>query len=142
MTANVAIRLIQHYVDNFRRLPWRSPPGESAPEPYLVWLSEVMLQQTTAAAVAPRFERFVARWPSLEALWQDATYTLRDLRRNPTFTIGVTLTLALGIGAPATVFSVLYAVCARTSVSACASATALPNSEATTIARHAAAASR
>jgi A/G-specific adenine glycosylase len=66
--ANAATRLIQHYVDNFRRLPWRSPPGDPAPDPYRVWLSEVMLQQTTVAAVAPRFERFVARWPSVEAL--------------------------------------------------------------------------
>jgi A/G-specific adenine glycosylase len=55
-------------VDNFRRLPWRSPPGEAPPEPYLVWLSEIMLQQTTVAAVKPRFERFLARWPTIEAL--------------------------------------------------------------------------
>ena len=68
MTANAATRLLQHYVDNFRRLPWRSPPGEAPPDPYRVWLSEVMLQQTTVAAVAPRFERFVARWPTVEAL--------------------------------------------------------------------------
>ena len=68
MTANAATRLLQHYVDNFRRLPWRSPPGTSGPDPYRVWLSEVMLQQTTVAAVTPRFERFVARWPTVEAL--------------------------------------------------------------------------
>ena len=68
MTANAAKRLIQHYVDNFRRLPWRSPPGESPPDPYRVWLSEVMLQQTTVATVKPRFERFVERWPTVEAL--------------------------------------------------------------------------
>ena len=68
MTANAAERLIQHYVDNFRRLPWRSPPGEAAPDPYRVWLSEVMLQQTTVATVKPRFERFIARWPTVEAL--------------------------------------------------------------------------
>ena len=68
MTANAADRLIQHYVDNFRPLPWRSPPGSPAPDPYRVWLSEVMLQQTTVATVKPRFERFVARWPSVEAL--------------------------------------------------------------------------
>src|SRR5207302_4947963 len=60
--------LLQHYVDNFRRLPWRSAPGEPPPEPYRVWLSEVMLQQTTVAAVIPRFERFIARWPSIAAL--------------------------------------------------------------------------
>ena len=65
MAAN---RLIQHYVDNARRLPWRALPGESPPEPYRVWLSEVMLQQTTVAAVTPRFERFLARWPTVEAL--------------------------------------------------------------------------
>jgi A/G-specific adenine glycosylase len=68
VTANTAERLIQHYVDNFRDLPWRSPPGAPAPDPYRVWLSEVMLQQTTVATVRPRFERFVARWPTVEAL--------------------------------------------------------------------------
>ena len=55
-------------MDNARRLPWRALPGESAPDPYRVWLSEVMLQQTTVAAVTPRFQRFVARWPTVEAL--------------------------------------------------------------------------
>jgi A/G-specific adenine glycosylase len=68
MSANAAARLLQHYVDNFRRLPWRAPPGSPPMDPYRVWLSEVMLQQTTVAAVAPRFERFVARWPTVEAL--------------------------------------------------------------------------
>ena len=68
MTANASSRLIQHYVDNFRRLPWRSPPGAAPPEPYRVWLSEIMLQQTTVATVTPRFERFVERWPTVEAL--------------------------------------------------------------------------
>ncbi len=68
MTANSADRLIQHYVDNYRRLPWRSPPGDAPPDPYRVWLSEVMLQQTTVATVGPRFERFVARWPTVKAL--------------------------------------------------------------------------
>ncbi len=65
MAAN---RLLQHYVDNARRLPWRAMPGEAAPDPYRVWLSEVMLQQTTVAAVTPRFQRFVERWPTVEAL--------------------------------------------------------------------------
>ena len=68
VTANAAALLLQHYVDNYRQLPWRSPPGEPPPEPYRVWLSEVMLQQTTVAAVKPRFERFLARWPTIEAL--------------------------------------------------------------------------
>ena len=68
MTANAAERLIQHYVDNFRVLPWRSPPGEQPPDPYRVWLSEIMLQQTTVATVTPRFERFVMRWPTVDAL--------------------------------------------------------------------------
>jgi A/G-specific adenine glycosylase len=43
-------------------------PGEPPPDPYHVWLSEVMLQQTTVAAVTPRFRRFVTRWPTVEAL--------------------------------------------------------------------------
>jgi len=66
--ANAAERLLQHYVDNFRRLPWRAGPGEPPADPYRVWLSEVMLQQTTVATVVPRFQRFVARWPTIEAL--------------------------------------------------------------------------
>jgi len=50
-------------------LPWRVPPGDGAlPDPYRVWLSEVMLQQTTVVTVRPRFARFVERWPSIEAL--------------------------------------------------------------------------
>jgi A/G-specific adenine glycosylase len=68
VTANAAARLLQHYVDNYRRLPWRSPPGETPFDPYRVWLSEVMLQQTTVATVIPRFERFLERWPTIEAL--------------------------------------------------------------------------
>ena len=68
VTANTAARLLQHYVDNFRELPWRSPPGKRPPNPYRVWLSEVMLQQTTVATVTPRFERFIKRWPTIEAL--------------------------------------------------------------------------
>jgi A/G-specific adenine glycosylase len=68
VSANAATRLIQHYVDNFRTLPWRSPPGEPPPDPYRVWLSEVMLQQTTVTTVRPRFERFVDRWPTIRAL--------------------------------------------------------------------------
>lgn len=68
MSANAATRLLQHYVDNFRRLPWRAPPGSPPPDPYRVWLSEIMLQQTTVKAVVPRFKRFVERWPTVAAL--------------------------------------------------------------------------
>nr|WP_246514546.1 A/G-specific adenine glycosylase [Neoroseomonas soli] len=56
------------WYDRHRRvLPWRAGPGE-ARDPYRVWLSEVMLQQTTVAAVAPRYARFLARFPTIEAL--------------------------------------------------------------------------
>jgi A/G-specific adenine glycosylase len=60
--------LLAHYDRSARVLPWRSPPGAPAPDPYRVWLSEVMLQQTTVKAVAPRFERFLESWPTVEAL--------------------------------------------------------------------------
>ncbi len=50
-----------------RALPWRAPPGGRA-DPYAVWLSEIMLQQTTVAAVIPYFSAFLARWPSVDAL--------------------------------------------------------------------------
>ncbi len=50
-----------------RRLPWRALPGEAA-DPYRVWLSEIMLQQTTVTAVIPYYEAFVSRFPSVEAL--------------------------------------------------------------------------
>lgn len=62
-----AALLLAWYDRHRRDLPWRARPGEPA-EPYAVWLSEVMLQQTTVAAVAPRFARFLARFPTVEAL--------------------------------------------------------------------------
>ena len=48
-------------------MPWRHEPGEAA-DPYRVWLSEIMLQQTTVAAVIPYFQRFVSRFPTVAAL--------------------------------------------------------------------------
>jgi len=60
--------LLRWYDSNARVLPWRSPPGAAPPDPYRVWLSEVMLQQTTVAAVQPYIARFVERWPSVAAL--------------------------------------------------------------------------
>ncbi len=59
--------LLRWYDGYRRRLPWRALPGER-PEPYRVWLSEIMLQQTTVATVGPYFESFLARWPTVEAL--------------------------------------------------------------------------
>ena len=48
-------------------LPWRALPGKVA-DPYRVWLSEIMLQQTTVQAVAAYYRKFLARWPNVEAL--------------------------------------------------------------------------
>lgn len=50
-----------------RTLPWRATPGET-PDPYRVWLSEIMLQQTTVATVGPRFTAWVERWPDVAGL--------------------------------------------------------------------------
>ena len=59
--------LLAWYDRHRRTLPWRAAPGET-PDPYRVWLSEIMLQQTTVKAVAPYFARFAARWPDVRAL--------------------------------------------------------------------------
>jgi A/G-specific adenine glycosylase len=64
----VAQRLLAHYHAHARVLPWRSAPGTAAPDPYRVWLSEIMLQQTTVAAVIPYFQKFTARWPTVQDL--------------------------------------------------------------------------
>ncbi len=62
-----ADELLGWYDRNRRNLPWRVGPGELA-DPYRVWLSEIMLQQTTVAAVRPYFEAFVRRWPTVHDL--------------------------------------------------------------------------
>ncbi len=59
--------LLEWYDLHRRELPWRAKPGEAA-DPYRVWLSEVMLQQTTVATVRPRFQAWVARWPDVASL--------------------------------------------------------------------------
>jgi A/G-specific adenine glycosylase len=59
--------LLEWYDRHRRRLPWRPPAGERA-DPYRVWLSEIMLQQTGVKTVGPYFEKFLARWPDVEAL--------------------------------------------------------------------------
>jgi A/G-specific adenine glycosylase len=58
--------LLNWYDRNGRDLPWRLRGRR--PDPYRAWLSEIMLQQTTVAAVAPYFARFLERWPSVQAL--------------------------------------------------------------------------
>ena len=64
--------LLDWYDRHARALPWRVPPEESRagvrPDPYRVWLSEVMLQQTTVAAVRDYFHRFTTRWPNVADL--------------------------------------------------------------------------
>lgn len=64
--------LLDWYDGNARVLPWRIGPmarrAGKRPDPYAVWLSEIMLQQTTVATVAPRYAAFLARWPTVEAL--------------------------------------------------------------------------
>ena len=64
--------LLAWYDRHARVLPWRVPPAERArgvrPDPYRVWLSEIMLQQTTVAAVGKYYARFLFLWPTVEAL--------------------------------------------------------------------------
>ena len=64
---DTASAVLDWYDRERRDLPWRAPAGGN-PDPYAVWLSEIMLQQTTVAAVIPFYERFIARWPSVAAL--------------------------------------------------------------------------
>jgi A/G-specific adenine glycosylase len=59
--------LLSWYDRHRRHLPWRAPPGKRA-DPYHVWLSEIMLQQTTVKAVGPYYIKFLARWPDVAAL--------------------------------------------------------------------------
>jgi len=59
--------LLAWYDRHRRRLPWRAEPGCTA-DPYRVWLSEIMLQQTTVVAVIPYYESFVSRFPTVETL--------------------------------------------------------------------------
>ena len=61
--------LLRWYDAERRDLPWRASPGET-PDPYHVWLSEIMLQQTTVVTVMPYYGNFLARWPKLHDLAQ------------------------------------------------------------------------
>ncbi len=64
--------LLEWYDRHARDLPWRISPADHArgvtPDPYRIWLSEVMLQQTTVAAVKSYFERFTTLWPTVSDL--------------------------------------------------------------------------
>ncbi|HZP79970.1 MAG TPA: A/G-specific adenine glycosylase [Pseudolabrys sp.] len=72
-----AAMLLAWYDRHRRSLPWRAPPGVAA-DPYRVWLSEIMLQQTTVRAVAPYYMRFTEKWPTVETL---ANASLDDVLR-------------------------------------------------------------
>jgi A/G-specific adenine glycosylase len=72
-----AAALLGWYDRHRRRLPWRAQPGEPS-DPYRIWLSEIMLQQTTVGAVIPFFLRFLSHWPNVEGL---AAAPLEDVLR-------------------------------------------------------------
>lgn len=64
-----AADLLHWYDSHARKMPWRTPPhSDQRPDPYRIWLSEVMLQQTTVASVRAYFDRFTTRWPTIADL--------------------------------------------------------------------------
>ena len=63
----IVARTLQWWDRCRRTLAWRADPGET-PDPYRVWLSEVLLQQTTAQAATPYYQAFIARWPGVADL--------------------------------------------------------------------------
>ena len=68
VSPDLTARALLNWYDHHRRvLPWRAAAGKR-PDPYHVWLSEIMLQQTGVATVGPYFARFLARWPDVHAL--------------------------------------------------------------------------
>ena len=71
-TGAISAKLLAWYDRHHRELPWRVPPAALArgerPDPYRVWLSEIMLQQTTVEAVKPYFRAFTERWTDVTAL--------------------------------------------------------------------------
>jgi A/G-specific adenine glycosylase len=70
--SEISGKLLVWYDKYHRTLPWRIPPEDSKsgilPDPYHVWLSEIMLQQTTVTAVKPYYEKFLKLWPNITAL--------------------------------------------------------------------------
>jgi A/G-specific adenine glycosylase len=67
MSVDASQAVLRWFAVDKRRLPWRIEANER-PDPYRIWLSEIMLQQTTVAHAAPYFEAFTRRWPTVEAL--------------------------------------------------------------------------
>jgi A/G-specific adenine glycosylase len=63
----IVARTLDWWDRHRRTLAWRAAPGET-PDPYRVWLSEVLLQQTTAQAATPYYQFFIAKWPRVEDL--------------------------------------------------------------------------
>ncbi len=59
---DLALRLLDWYDRHRRVLPWRAPAGKRG-DPYRVWLSEIMLQQTTVQAVGAYYRKFLTLWP-------------------------------------------------------------------------------
>ena len=76
VAAMIAPAMLRWYDGNARVLPWRVGPktGKKArrsvarPDPFHVWLSEIMLQQTTVATVTPRYAEFLIRWPTVQSM--------------------------------------------------------------------------
>ncbi len=69
---NISVMLLAWYDVHAREMPWRVSPQDRAagqlPDPYAIWMSEIMLQQTTVATVKEYFRRFIARWPTVRDL--------------------------------------------------------------------------
>ena len=76
----IAQKILTWYDENARQLPWRIEPSASTkgilPNPYSVWLSEIMLQQTTTKAVAPYYSKFLKKWPNVDALACESEETI------------------------------------------------------------------
>ncbi len=81
--ADLSGELLSWYDQNAREMPWRTAPSMRkngvTPDPYHIWMSEIMLQQTTVAAVKEYFLKFTTRWPSVMILQMPLTKTLWPL---------------------------------------------------------------
>ncbi len=108
--ARAAQSLLAWYDRERRVLPWRAAPGV-VPDPYRVWLSEIMLQQTTVKAVLPRYADFLRRWPDVGSLAQRRAW--RGARR-PGPGLAITRAPATCMPAPARWSSASAAASPRT----------------------------